>query len=232
MPNRKMIRLAGILYLLVIVTGIFSELAVRQRLRIPGDAMQTASLIMQHERLFRWGVVADLLNFVLGIPILVILYRAFRLSYPLVATTAFSFAMVQTGVNAINMIFQLAPLNFLSGDAYLQGFTSEQLPALSLVSLQLQAQGYGIGLFFFGVYCMLVSYILLAGKYVPSLLGWLYGLAGVLYIVNTLILFLDHDFNNPWFIWMMLPIFFAELGLALWLLFKGLRSPADMFIKD
>ena len=78
MPNRKMIRLAGILYLLVIATGMFSELAVRQALRIPGDARGTANLIMQHEQLYRWGVIADLVNFVLGIPILVILYRFFR----------------------------------------------------------------------------------------------------------------------------------------------------------
>ena len=226
-----MIRLAGILYLLVIVTGIFSELAVRQRLRVPGDAMQTARLIMEHESLFRWGVVTDLLNFVLGIPVLVILYRVFRLSYPLVATTAFSFAMVQTGINAMNMIFQLAPLNLLSGDAFLQGFTSEQLPALSLVSLQLQAQGYGIGLFFFGAYCLLVGYMLLSGKYVPVALGYMYSLAGLLYIANTLILFLDHDFNNPWFVWMMMPIFFAELGFTLWLLFKGLRYPEHKLVK-
>lgn len=219
-----MVRLAGVLYLLVIATGMFSELAVRQALRIPGDAQGTANLIMQHERLYRWGVIADLINFVLGIPILVILYRFFRLSYPIVATTAFSFAMVQTGVNAINMIFQLLPLNLLSGDAYLQSFSSDQLPALSVVSLQLQAQGYGIGLFFFGVYCLLVGYMLLAGRYVPAILGYLYMLAGMLYIANTLIMFLDLDFHNPWFVWMMVPIFFAELGLALWLLFKGLRN--------
>lgn len=227
-----MIRLAGVLYLLVIATGMFSELAVRQALRIPGDAQGTANLIMQHERLYRWGVIADLVNFVLGIPILVILYRFFRLSYPLVATTAFSFAMVQTGVNAINMIFQLLPLNLLSGDAYLQSFSSEQLPALSIVSLQLQAQGYGIGLFFFGVYCLLVGYILLAGRYVPAILGYLYMLAGLLYIANTLIMFVDLDFHNPWFVWMMIPIFFAELGLALWLLVKGLRSSGHILGKD
>jgi hypothetical protein len=227
-----MIRLAGVLYLLVIATGMFSELAVRQALRIPGDAQGTANLIMQHERLYRWGVIADLVNFVLGIPILVILYRFFRLSYPIVATTAFSFAMVQTGVNAINMIFQLLPLNLLSGDAYLQSFSSDQLPALSVVSLQLQAQGYGIGLFFFGVYCLLVGYMLLAGRYVPAILGYLYMLAGMLYIANTLIMFLDLDFHNPWFVWMMVPIFFAELGLALWLLFKGLRRPEEILGKD
>lgn len=219
-----MIQLAGILYLLVIATGLFSEVFVRQAMRVPGDAQGTASMILQYERLYRWGVVADLVNFVLGIPILVILYRVFRLSYPVMATTAFSFAMVQTGVNAINMIFQLLPLNLLSGENYLQAFSPDQLSGLSFVSLALQAQGYGIGLFFFGAYCMLVGYMLLSGKYVPTVLGYLYVLAGILYIANTLILFIDLDFNNPWFVWMMIPIFFAELGLALWLVFKGLSS--------
>jgi len=46
-----------------------------------------------------------------------------------------------------------------------------------------------------------------------------------------LILFLDHDFNNPWFVWMMMPIFFAELGFTLWLLFKGLRYPEHKLVK-
>lgn len=224
MGRPQVLRMAGFLYLAVIATGMFSELYVRQALRVPGDALATSRLIMEHEDRYRWGVIADLANFVLGIPILVILYRVFRERYPQLATTALCFALVQTAVNAINMIFQLVPLNLLNGDQLVQGMAVGDRAVMSALALQLQAQGYGIGLLFFGAYCIIVGYILFRGKYLPAGLAILYILAGVLYILNTLIMFLDHGFNNPWFIYMMLPIFLAELGLALWLVFRGLRN--------
>jgi hypothetical protein len=50
-------RIAGALYLIVIVGGIFAEIFVRGRLVVHGDAAATAHNIQAHELLYRLGFV-------------------------------------------------------------------------------------------------------------------------------------------------------------------------------
>ena len=53
-------RTAGVLYLIVILTGLFSEMFVRSGIIVPGDADATAANITENEFLFRLGLVSDL----------------------------------------------------------------------------------------------------------------------------------------------------------------------------
>lgn len=64
--NKNLARIAGLLYLVIIVTGLFAEVFVRQTLMVSGDAMATARNIQASEMLYRWGFVADLCNFIFG----------------------------------------------------------------------------------------------------------------------------------------------------------------------
>jgi Domain of unknown function (DUF4386) len=54
-------RIAGVFYLLTILTGIFAEIFVRGRLVVDGDAAATATNILAHEPLFRLALVVDLI---------------------------------------------------------------------------------------------------------------------------------------------------------------------------
>jgi len=74
--DQQLARIAGLFYLIVIATGLFSEVFVLQALRVPGDA--AAQHIRAHEHLFRWGLVADLINFVADLPSVLIMYLFFR----------------------------------------------------------------------------------------------------------------------------------------------------------
>ena len=56
----KAARAAGVLYLIIIIAGIFAEFFVRQSLIVPGDATATANNIMASEGLFRAGIAGDL----------------------------------------------------------------------------------------------------------------------------------------------------------------------------
>ena len=72
--NKNLARIAGLLYLIVIATGAFAEIFVRQAFKVSGDALATANNIQSSEMLFRWGVVADFVNFVSGLPCVLIIY--------------------------------------------------------------------------------------------------------------------------------------------------------------
>ncbi|MBK8586974.1 MAG: DUF4386 domain-containing protein [Bacteroidetes bacterium] len=56
------------------------------------------------------------------------------------------------------------------------------------------------------------------------IIGVLYAIAGLCYLVNCFTMFLSKGFVNPLFIYLAIPIFIGELSLCLWLLIKGIDT--------
>lgn len=52
-------RIAGLLYLIIIVGGIFAQIGVRDRLVVNGDAAATAQNIVAHVLLYRLGFTVE-----------------------------------------------------------------------------------------------------------------------------------------------------------------------------
>ena len=71
---RQTARIAGVLYLTIIIAGIFAEFFVRQSLVVPGDAGATASNIVASEGLFRLGIAADLVMILSDIALALVFY--------------------------------------------------------------------------------------------------------------------------------------------------------------
>jgi len=222
--DKNLARIAGLCYLIVIATGLFSEVFVRQALRVPNNALATAQNIQTHELLFRWGFVADIINFVVGLPTIIIIYHFFKRVNKLLVQIALAFVIIQTAIIAVNLLNQISPLLILSDESYLNTFQPNQLATLSLLSLNLQAQGYGIGLVFFGFYCLIIGFLILKSSLLPQILGVLYATAGLCYLINSFIMFLSKGFENPMFMYLAIPIFIGELSLCLWLLIKGIDT--------
>lgn len=222
--DKNLARIAGLCYLIVIATGLFSEVFVRQALRVANDAVATANNIQTHEMLYRWGFLADITNFVIGLPSVLIMYFLFKRVNKLLVQLALAFVIIQTAIIAVNLLNQISPLLILGNDAYLNSFQPDQLASLSLLSLNIQAQGYGLGLVFFGFYCLIFGYIIIKSQMLPKVLGVLYAITGICYLLNSFIMFLSKSFDNPLFAYLAVPIFIGELSLCLWLLIKGVDT--------
>ena len=67
-------RVAGLLYLTIIICGIYSEVFVRGSLVVMGDAAGTANNILASEGLFRIGFAADILMLLCDVAIAVLFY--------------------------------------------------------------------------------------------------------------------------------------------------------------
>jgi hypothetical protein len=59
--TKKTARIAGLLYLVNGVTGFFGIIYVPSRLIVSGNAAATANNILASERLFRLGIVSELI---------------------------------------------------------------------------------------------------------------------------------------------------------------------------
>ncbi len=77
-PTKKTARIAGLLYLSVVLTGPFVLLYVPGKLFVPGDATATASNILAHESLFRAYIVVGLVSELLFVSVVLALYRLLK----------------------------------------------------------------------------------------------------------------------------------------------------------
>src|SRR5438309_8754498 len=71
-------RIGGVLYLIIIIVGLFGEAFVRDRLIVSGDATATAVNIMAHESLWRFHVATELFLLICAIALLLILFVLLR----------------------------------------------------------------------------------------------------------------------------------------------------------
>jgi hypothetical protein len=213
-------RIAGVLYLAIIIAGAFGELLVRNKLLVYGDATATANNIMHSELLWRIGISGDLIMHICDLPVMVILYYLLRPVNRKLALLNLSFNLIQTAVLVINKLNLLAALFFLEDAEYLKSFRPDQLNALSYLSIKLHDFGFGIGLIFFGFVCLIEGYLFFKSRYFPKSIGILMSIAGLCYLTNSFALLLAPQFSS---IALLMPCFIAELSLSLWLIFKGVN---------
>jgi hypothetical protein len=217
-------RIGGVLYLIIIIAGLYGEVLVRGNLIVTGDGTATAQKIMGSELLFRSGVAGDLLMHVCDVPLILIFYVLLRpVSKDLSLLAAF-FNLVQTAILGANKLNLVTVLLLLRGADY-KVFEPHQLQALASLSLALHEYGFGIGLIFFGVRCLVVGYLISRSGYFPKSLGVLQVIAGLCYLINSLALLLAPALANKMFPAILLPAFIGELAMGLWLLVKGVNVP-------
>lgn len=224
---QRYVRLAGVLYLAIIALGLYGEVAVRGRLLIAGDPAATAAAIAGSPLLWRSGIVGDLAMQALDIPVMVLFYLLFRPVNAGLNLSATLLNLIQTAVLVANKMTLLLPLLLLGGAGYLsRAFAPEQLQALAYLSASAHGYGFGIGLIFFGLACLLRGHLMVTSGYFPKLLGRLIQLAGLCYLINSIALLLAPAFARLIFPTILLPAFVAELGLSLWMIIKGVNAEA------
>ncbi len=221
---KKFARLSGFFYLIVIAGGLFAEVFVREAMAVSNDAVATANKIQASEMFYRLGFVADLINLICGLPVILFFWILFKRSHKYIVTLAIFSVIICNAVVATNLSNQLHPLLVYGNANYLQSFQPNQLAVLSPMALEIQSQGYAIGLVFFGFYCVIIGYLIYKTEYIPKLLGILYAIAGVSYILNSFIMFLSHGFSNPLFPYILFPAFIGELSVCMWLLVMGIKE--------
>lgn len=219
---RALSRIAGSLYLLIIVLGIFGEAFVRERIVSSGDAAATASNLQMLESVWRLGVAGEMVLLMSAVGLTLILYVLLRpVSRDLALLAAF-FHLMTIAVEAAAAIFLMATLFPLDGAAYLGAFQPEQLGSLATLSIRSHGHGFGLALIFFGGFCLVAGYLIYRSRFMPKVLGILLALAGGCYLVNSFVLILSPSLSAWLFPAILIPAFVAELSLALWLLVKGI----------
>src|SRR3984893_15407701 len=147
--TKKTARIAGLLYLVNGVTGFFSIIYVPGKLIVSENAAATAGDLLASERLFRLGIVSELICATELVFLLWVLYRLLggvnKTHASLMVILGLAFVPMMCG----NVLRKIAALTLLRAADFLSVFDQPQREALAMLFLDLHRYGYVIG----GIFC-------------------------------------------------------------------------------
>lgn len=222
-PTQKAARIAGATYLSMAVTAPFSFIYVPRKLIVHGDATATASNIVAHETLFRFGIVADLISLVIFILVAMALYRLLSGVNITHASLMVGLILVSVAVGFVNVLNNIAALTLFRGADFLAVFDKPQLDAMAMLFLRLHGQGNVINAIFWGLWLLPFGVLVMRSGFLPRILGvWLI-VNGFAYLALSLTgLLVPQHYDMAFRI--VFPVLFGELAIALWLLIRGVAA--------
>ncbi|MEM7738111.1 MAG: DUF4386 domain-containing protein [Deinococcota bacterium] len=219
--SQALARITGVIYLILIVAGIYGSVVVRANLIFPGDATTTAQQIMSAEGSFRISIVSDLTMIVADVALAVLFFVLLKqVSYVLALVTTL-FRLTQASILGLNLLNLTLALNLLTSSDVAE-LADSQRHSLAMLFLTAQGIGYDLGLVFFAVSLMALGYVLLRSSRIPKLIIAALILSAGVYLVGSLITILVPNLRSMFEVAYLLP-FVAELALAGWLTVRGLR---------
>ena len=221
-PNKKIARIAGALYLVVILTGFFTLAYVPSRLIVWKDAAATFKNITASEMLFRLDIVGSLVCYISFLLLPLALYKLLKPVNKTYALLMIVLAVVSVPVSLVNLGNKFAVLSLLSEAGYLKAFEPGNLQAQVLLYLNFYSNGIQIVQIFWGLWLFPFGYLVFKSGFLPKILGILLMAGCFGYLIDFTGDFLFSDYGKMGIsTFITLPASIGEIGICLWLLFMG-----------
>jgi len=221
----KAARLAGLLFLIAMATGLFAEFYVRfpSTLVESGDALKTTNNIIAHERLFRIGIANNIVTFAIDVVLIWALYLLLKRVNRSLALLAVFFRLIETTLACFAIINSYVAMQFIN-DSPTKLFDLNQIQFLSLLH-SIYALTFVIVAVFLGLGSILFNYLFYKSGYIPKILaGW--GIfASLLLLTSQFAIIVFPAVENKIIPACYGPIALDEIALGVWLLFKGAKIP-------
>jgi hypothetical protein len=221
---KRLARIAGLFYLGLVLFMAPPALVVREGLRVPGDAAETAANIAANATLFRLGFVSDLVGITLFLLLGMALYMLLRHVNGKVAAALMVFVTLGVAVYSVNLLNHFAALMLATEESYAAagGGGSD---ALVLFFLDLHGYGYNVAQVYFGLWLLPLGYLAYKSGYFPRVLGVLLMVAAGAHLVEVFTHFLFPAVGQGVILLIQVPAIVAEFWMLGYLLTKGVRGP-------
>ncbi|MBC8085000.1 MAG: DUF4386 domain-containing protein [Hymenobacter sp.] len=217
-------RLGGVLYLAIILFGVFSEGFVMSKLLVAGDAAATARNILAAPLLWRLAVVANVLLVLCAVPLLWIEYLLLRPVSKSLVALAVLLNLVSLAVEAVSKVFMLLVMPALESPHHPHALGAQQGATLADLMLKAHGVSFNVALLFFGATCLVNGYLIFTSGYFPKVLGVLLQVAGGSYLVACFAALFAPALADVLLPALLLLPFVGELSFCLWLLVKGVNK--------
>ena len=221
-------KITGFGYLVIFVTGFFSNFFVLENMLVPGDGAMTVANILNNDSLYRIGIFSFILMVLVDVLLAWTLYMILLPVNRYISLLSGWLRLVNGVIFGIALYNLIVVLKLLGKNDYITAFNTDQLHAQVMLSFETFNITWLIGLIFFGLHLLVLGYLIYKSDYISKIIGILLFVAGIGYLIDSFANFLLPDYANYKDIFLMIvivPGIIGELSLTFWLLFKSKKIP-------
>ena len=223
-PQKRLARIAGLLYLVVGITGPFVLIYVPGKLFVRGDAAATAANLVAHQTLVQAHVFTSVVSELFFVAAVLALFRLLvGLGRDLAAAMAV-LVLVEAPLSFLRAAGELAALALARGGEVVAAFDRPQRDALAALLIELNGHGLTVSELFWGLWLVPLGVLVWRSGFIPRFIGaWLVA-NGAAYVATFAagVLLPQH---RALVTTVAMPIMFGEVALMLWLVAVGARAP-------
>lgn len=219
---KRTARLAGLLYLVIVLTSVYGHMYVPLQIFVRGDAAGTVNNILANELLFKSCIIAGLIEATAFLLLAFTLHRLFRGINSQQSKLMVALMSVQIPVALVFAVVKFMALTIARNEVAVS-ITPADTPAVAMMLLNTVRYGSTVLGVFDGLWLFPLGMLVFRARFIPKAMGILlivagagnlmYGLMGVLFPAVS---------QSP--VPAFALFFLTEIPFMLWLLIKGVKD--------
>lgn len=215
-------RVAGFLYLWLIITGLAGTLAISHIVG-SGTFAETAERVVASEHVYRLALSSELIETLSAVLLAFALYVALKPVDKLLAQIAMYWRLGESFIGSVGMIFGYVRLHLYTSPQSLGALGTDQSQALVDLTRHAGFAAYNIGAIFFSIGSILFYYLFFRSRYIPRILSAFGIFASVVVTVMCFasLIFPEHaaTLQYGW-----APMAIAEVTTGIWLMLFAVKT--------
>ncbi len=216
-------RLAGVLYLIFIILGLYIDFYIPSQITTEGAPALVAHSVLTNELLLRTSFAAHILTNTVWLFLVLVLYRLFKSVDRLQAKVMLVLVIVQIPPVFSLEALQLGSLMLFKGEL-LKEFALSQRQDLAMLFFQVGGLGNITEQLFWGLWLFPLAILIYKSRFLPRFIGVWLAVNGFAYVVLSFTSLLLPQYANPVFNYSQ-PALIGEVVFMLWLLIMGAKPP-------
>jgi len=223
--NKNTARIAGFIYLVVVITGMFSLAYVPKKLIDWNSGTTTFNNITASPLLFRLGLYSSVLCYVAFTFLPLVLYKLLKTINESHARAMVILALLSVPLSFNNLQHKYVALTLTGKESFLQNISIEDLQRKLMLSLNQYNDGILLATVFWGLWLFPFGMLVYRSGFMPRLLGILLMLGCIGYLINFTGNTLLENYSQIGIgkYMSMLPAV-AEISICFWLLYFGFKT--------
>lgn len=224
--NKKIARTAGFLYLMLVITSVYSLMYIPTQIFVKGNPAVTANNILANEFLFRLGIASNLVSQIIFVFLVMALFRLLKEVDWHRAGLMVVLVIVQIPIVFFIETFSITSL-MIAKDELLNALGLEQKQDVIMMFLRIRSNGISTLQILWGLWLVPFGQLVYKSGFIPRILGILLIIAGTFIAIDSLIYLLSP--NYPWILNTLATLMSmaAEFSIMFWLLIKGVKGESS-----
>lgn len=220
--NNKIARVAGLVYLILIISGILNLMYFPLVLIEWDNAAATYENITQQTLLFKLSIVAGIICFLAFLVLPLILFQLLQQVHKTYAAVMVILVLVSIPVSFVTIMHKFSILTLISNADYFQGMEITEISTEIMLYLHFYNNGIQISQIFWGLWLFPLGYLVYTSGFLPKFLGIMLMLGCFGYLIEFFGSFLFPEYGESIIPTIVgIPATIGELGICLWMLIMG-----------